>query len=47
MCIRDRMIINAEIAEVVYEHDYDDRMAKKLLEQAKVRVRRFKPNLPP
>jgi len=41
-----KMIINAEIAEIVYEHDYDDKMSRKLLEQAKIKVRRFKPTNP-
>lgn len=38
-----KMIINAEIAEVIYEHEYDDEISKKLLEQAEVKVKRYKP----
>ena len=36
-----KMIINAEIREVVYDADYEDALAKELFEQAGVKVRRF------
>ncbi len=37
-----KMIINAEIKEVVYDDDYEDKLAKKLLEEAGIKVRRFR-----
>lgn len=37
-----KMIINAEIAELVYEHEYSDKLAKKLLAQSNITVRRFR-----
>lgn len=36
-----KMIINAEIKEVVYDDDYEDELAKRLLAEAGVKVRRF------
>lgn len=36
-----KMIINAEIAEVVYEHEYSDELSKKLLAKSGVKVRKF------
>jgi len=36
-----RLIINAEIKEIVYDSDYEDPVAKKLLEEAGITVRRF------
>jgi len=36
-----KIIINAEIHEVVYDADYEDELAKELFEQASVKVRRF------
>jgi len=36
-----KMLINAEVAEVVYDADYEDPLAKELLAQAGVKVRRF------
>jgi dCMP deaminase len=37
-----KMIINAEVAEVVYDDDYEDELAKELLGRAGVKVRRFR-----
>lgn len=37
-----KMIVNAEIKEVVYDEEYNDVLAKKILEEGKVKVRRFK-----
>jgi dCMP deaminase len=37
-----KMIINAEVAEVVYDDDYEDDLAKELLSRAGVKVRRFR-----
>ena len=36
-----RMLINAEIKEIVYDSDYEDDLAKELLKEAKVRVRKY------
>jgi len=36
-----KIIINAEISEVVYDGDYEDNLAKKLFKDAKIRVRKF------
>ena len=36
-----KMIVNAEIEEVVYDADYEDPLAKEIFEQAGIRVRRF------
>ncbi|MBS7618263.1 hypothetical protein KEJ25_06650, partial [Candidatus Bathyarchaeota archaeon] len=36
-----KMIINAEIAEVVYEHEYNDELSKRLLAKSGVKVRIF------
>lgn len=38
-----KMLINAEVGEVVYDGDYEDELAKEMLSRAGVRVRRFKP----
>lgn len=38
-----KMIINAEVAEVVYDDEYEDDLAKELLSRAGVKVRRFRP----
>ncbi len=37
-----KMIINAEIGEVVYDDDYEDDLAKRMLSEARIKVRRFK-----
>ncbi|MEM1575748.1 MAG: cytidine/deoxycytidylate deaminase family protein [Nitrososphaerota archaeon] len=37
-----KMIINAEISEIVYEEDYDDELAKKLLKEANIKIRKYK-----
>jgi dCMP deaminase len=37
-----KMIINAEVAEVVYDDEYEDDLAKELLSRAGVKVRRFR-----
>jgi len=42
-----RLLINAEISEVVYEEEYEDELAKKLLQEAGIKVRRFKLSEPP
>ena len=36
-----KMIINAEIREVVYDDDYEDSLAKRILEEANIKIRRF------
>ncbi|MEM4699741.1 MAG: cytidine/deoxycytidylate deaminase family protein [Candidatus Nezhaarchaeales archaeon] len=41
-----KIIINAEVAEVVYDDDYEDELAKRMLEGAGVRVRRFRASGP-
>lgn len=38
-----KIIINAEVAEVVYDDEYEDELAKRMLEEAGVRVRKFRP----
>jgi len=42
-----KLLINAEISEVVYEEEYEDELAKKLLQEAGIKVRRFKLSEPP
>ncbi len=37
-----KMIINAEIKEVVYDSDYEDKLSKEMLEEANIIVRRHK-----
>jgi len=37
-----KMIINAEISEIVYEEDYEDELAKKLLKEANIKIRKYK-----
>lgn len=37
-----KMIINAEISEIVYEEDYDDELAKELLKEANIKLRKYK-----
>jgi dCMP deaminase len=37
-----KMIINAEISEIVYEEDYEDELAKKLLKEANIKLRKYK-----
>lgn len=37
-----KMIINAGIEEIIYEEGYDDPLAVKLLEEARVKVERYK-----
>lgn len=39
-----KMIINAEIEEVVYDDEYEDELSKKMLSEAQVKLRRFKPS---
>lgn len=36
-----KILINAEISEIIYASDYPDELAKKLLTEAKIKVRRF------
>jgi dCMP deaminase len=36
-----KMLINAEISEIVYASDYPDELAKKLLSEAKIKTRKF------
>lgn len=38
-----KIIINAEIAEIVYDQDYPDEQSKKLLEEAGIKLRKWKP----
>jgi len=42
-----KLLINAEISEIVYEEEYEDELAKKLLREAGIKVRRFKLSEPP
>ncbi|MEM3407451.1 MAG: cytidine/deoxycytidylate deaminase family protein [Nitrososphaerota archaeon] len=37
-----KMIINAEISEIVYEEDYEDELAKELLKEANIKLRKYK-----
>ena len=38
-----KMIINAEIKEVVYDDEYEDELSRKMLLEAGVKVRKYKP----
>ncbi|MCX8205336.1 MAG: cytidine/deoxycytidylate deaminase family protein [Candidatus Nezhaarchaeota archaeon] len=40
-----KIIINAEVAEVVYDDEYEDELAKQMLKQAGVKIRKFKAGL--
>jgi len=42
-----KLLINAEISEIVYEEEYEDKLAKELLQEAGIKVRRFKLSEPP
>ncbi len=37
-----KIIINAEISEMIYNNDYEDELAKKLFANAEIIVRRFR-----
>ncbi|RLF04567.1 MAG: cytidine deaminase [Thermoprotei archaeon] len=37
-----KMLINAEIAEIVYDSDYEDPESAKILREAGIKIRRFK-----
>lgn len=37
-----KLLINANISEIIYDNDYIDSLAKEVLSQSKVKVRRFK-----
>lgn len=40
LCVK--MLINADIKEIVYEGDYEDELSKNLLKESKILVRKFK-----
>ena len=40
-----KIIINAEIIEIVYYNGYPDELSKELLKQSKIKVRKFKGNI--
>jgi dCMP deaminase len=39
-----KLIINAEISKVIYADDYEDELAKKIFEDTKIEVKKFKDN---